>query len=239
MPALLRPALVLGMALALVCGGAGPAGAKQRARERSSVFGYEIRQANIDELVSFHSDLAACAPAGLCGYAGTVRYAFHGRGFGAFESPGRRSSLPPIVFGSADGTGRTVSDVALAGSTTHCTDVLPIDSDGFEGLFRGRRVTVTLHAAAGQDQTTISTLLDMDYLDTHCPGPRDRDLIASGATPSRSYSISRFRRRRFAIVFADTRPFRAGGFIGTVRFRVTFGLIRRFHQPLAESGPVP
>lgn len=207
---------------------------------RQSLFVYDLRQADIDEVVRFQGDPASCGPPGLCGYSGTIHYNFHGRGTGAFTAAGRPDPFG-LAFGFAVGRGRTSSDVALvdgAGNTVNrCTDAATFTADGFSGEPGRRRVTIGLHATG----TTGSGLGEAqpDYLDTHCAGPRDRDLIASQAAPSRNYSVSRFRRRRFALIFADTRPFRAGGFQGTVRFRVRFGLVRKFTQPLAEPGPVP
>ena len=213
--------------------------AAQRSPARQRLFVYDLRQADIDEVVHFAGDPATCGRAGLCGYTGTVHYKFHGRGTGAFTAPDGRHPFG-LAFGVAEGSGRTASDVAFVDAAgnpvTRCTDTASFTADGFSGEPGRRRVNIVLHETAGLG---IGGEPQPDYLDTHCAGPRDRDLFASGGAPSRNYSVSRFRRRRFALVFSDTRPFRAGGFQGTVRFRVTFGLVRRFTQPLAEPGPVP
>ena len=205
-----------------------------------TLYVYDVRQADIDEVVRFRGDPATCGPPGLCGYAGTVHYRFHGRGSGAFTAPGRNGE-PGLAFGFAAGRGRTASDVSVADGAgnpvSRCTDTATFQADGFIGDPGRRRVTVALHST-GMDGFG-SGEAQPDYLDTHCAGPRDRDLISSRAAPSRNYAVSRFRRRRFALVFAGTRPFRAGGFEGTVRFRVTFGLVRKFKEPLAEPGPIP
>jgi hypothetical protein len=234
----IQAAGVLAVALALV---AIPVSADARPQPTArKAYVYDVRQADVDELVRFQGDPATCGASGLCGYAGTVHYSFHGRGAGAFAPAGRRERFGS-VFGLALGSGRTTSDVALAdgagGPHARCTDTATFRADGFAGQPGRRRVTIALH------ETGPGTIgfgeAQPDYLNTHCAGPRDRDMIASHATPSRNYAVSRFRRRRFAIVFADTQPFRAGGFQGTVRFRVTFGLVRKFTEPLAEPGPIP
>ncbi|MDQ6749285.1 MAG: hypothetical protein M3Z33_00800 [Actinomycetota bacterium] len=239
----IRRAGMLAAALVLVLPATGAPARKARAVPQS-LFVYDLRQADIDEVVRFQGDPASCAPSGLCGYAGTVHYNFHGRGTGAFTAPTSQDPFG-LAFGLAVGSGRTSSDVGFvdgAGNrTARCTDTETFKADGFSGAPGRRRVTIALHqtGTTGADVGVGVGEAQPDYLDTHCAGPRDRDLVAGNAAPSRNYAVSRFRRRRFALVFADTRPFRAGGFQGTVRFRVTFGLVRKFTQPLAEAGPVP
>jgi hypothetical protein len=235
----IRGAGILALALLLLPPSTGAQGRSSRAAA-ASLYVYDVRQADIDEVVRFHGAPATCGPPGLCGYSGIVHYRFHGRGSGAFTAPGRHGE-PGLAFGFAVGGGRTASDVSVADGAgdpvSRCTDTATFRADGFIGDPGRRRVTVALHAT-GMDGLG-SGEAQPDYLDTHCAGPRDRDLVSSRAAPSRNYAVSRFRRRRFALVFADTRPFRAGGFEGTVRFRVTFGLVRKFKEPLAEPGPIP
>lgn len=226
--------LVLMLVLLPVTG----AHARKAHAPRQNAFVYELRQADIDEVVRFEGDPVSCGQVGLCGYTGSVHYNFHGRGSATFTARGRLDPFG-VASGIAVGSGRTSSDVAFAdraGNTVaRCTDSATFRADGFVGEPERRRVTIALH------QTGTGTFgfddAQPDYLDTHCAGPRDRDLIASHAAPSRNYAVSRFRRRRFALIFADTRPFRAGGFQGTVRFRVRFGLVRKVSQALAEPGP--
>jgi len=103
-------------------------------------------------------------------------------------------------------------------------------------VIHGRR-TDLIEGIVGATEETTTGVIRIRALEAQ--GKLGFPVVAGNAAPSRNYAVSRFRRRRFALVFADTRPFRAGGFQGTVRFRVTFGLVRKFTQPLAEAGPVP
>jgi hypothetical protein len=192
---------------------------------------FSVSSGSIDELVRFRGDPATCAVHGVCGYSGTVHYVFRATLGTAFASaPGQ---LLPFGFmvGFMQGRGTVTADVAVdgqAGLVPHCADVVTVSSDAFGALLRGRRTTVRLHDSGSFTSGALMAPPAASTLDTHCAGPSDADLEASGATPSRRYATSRFRRRRFDLRFAGTRPFRAGGFAGTARFRVRIRLRREF-----------
>jgi hypothetical protein len=198
-------------------------------------FLFTVSSGNIDELVRFQGDPASCAAHGVCGYVGTLHYGFKAKsGYAVAIFPGRGEPLS-AAFSFLDGHGTTTADVALDGGSgivPHCTDAVSNEADGFGASLRGRRTTVFLHPAldsilsSGTSPPGSGMSGFDDTLRTHCAGPSDADLAASHASPSRRYSVSRFRRRRFDLVLSGTRPFRAAGFYGTARFRVRFRLAR-------------
>jgi hypothetical protein len=228
-----RIALTLATLLVVVAFPAAVAGARSPGQ-----YFFNVSSGNVDELVRFQGDPASCAAHGVCGYSGTVHYVFRVTTGGALASYPDRGIPSGFVFGFLQGRGTATADVAVdgqMGSVPHCTDAVTLRADAFNALLRGHRTTVALHDAGAFTIGSVTTPPSANTLDTHCAGPSDADLDASGATPSRRYATSRFRRVRFDLRFAGTRPFHAGGFAGTVRFRVRFRLRREAAVPSGQE----
>jgi hypothetical protein len=220
-----RIALTLA-ALALVVFPATAAGAP------SASYLLAISSGSVDETVRFQGNPTTCAGHGVCGYAGTLHYVFRTTSGSAFATYPERGGPFGFIFGYMGGRGTTTSDVIVdggTGATPHCTASTSVKADGFGAGWLGRRATVSLHLDSVSVPGTTGappTPAFGDTLYTGCPGPSDGDLAASHATPSRRYATSRFRRPRFDLRFAGTRPLRSGLYTGTVRFRVLIRLRR-------------
>jgi hypothetical protein len=220
-----RWAPIAGLCVALTLGSAAQASGATKP-PRANV--YSVTSAAGSVRVQFAGDPATCARSGVCPYHGTVTYVFaqpHGDNGVAFLIFLRGI----LVSGTGDfaAHGETDADVQEdVAAAPPCTDVVHHGgdfSDGFTVVQTGpSRARVTLHPDSdGSPQSTAQ-----DYIDSHCAGPRDMDLMRAGALPARSYSLSRFRRQRVTLDLSGTRSFRSGGFAGTVTSTVKIALVR-------------
>jgi len=196
---------------------------------------FSARRSDVDVTVRFQGGSVQC-PSGPCTYVGVTHYTFRKRGPLAlasafFPQPGR----PGMFLAYVQGRGHTSDEVDVLSSRGDaiavCHDAVAHQFDGLGGELHRRRSLVTLHPFGSLISLGAPSGVPLDsgadYVSTHCPGPRDSDLASAHIVPSRSYATSRFRRARFSLTLAGTKPFAAGGFVGTVRFRVRFDLARQ------------
>src|SRR5438132_2986575 len=121
------------------------------ARSRPNSFLYAIKRGKIDVAVRFRGDgTEACRRAGLCGYAGTIRYTLPADpgGLGTFTFAALDEDFA-FGFITMFGRGRTVADVSFTDAsgqvTQRCTDaaVHKLDAVTVESAGK-RRVRVRL-----------------------------------------------------------------------------------------------
>jgi hypothetical protein len=238
-----RRFLLVGVGAILVWAQMGQAAWAQSLPElgRFDSLGYQMTSGTIDVFVRFRGDGSdECIRRGTCGYAGQIHYRLTARrGSSAFFVSAPENEGGPFGAAFLFGSGRTVADVWLADTSNRgfhrCLDSRAHAVDGLLFDRRGRRqVLVRLRSAPG-GVFTPGTNFD-DYLDTHCAGPTENDLIRAGAYPTRSYAGRRFHRRRFNLALSGVRRFRRSGFRVEVRTRVRVHLRRELSLRFPEGG---
>lgn len=192
------------------------------AKTHTTNYAYRVTTAQGTETATFQGDgTQTCATAGLCGTSGTVSYAFgHANGGFALVTVitrgHRHTGLGDFEFGT-DGT--TSSNVTQAGVAQPCTDSVKHQNDSLDVLVSGSRVLFGLHALNAD-------LLSSDFLDTHCAGPTEEDMVAARVLPAVSIPLKALKRKRLSWQFHTNLPFHSGPFSGTLKVDAAYTLVR-------------
>jgi hypothetical protein len=192
------------------------------AKTHTANFAYRVTKAEGSETATFQGDgTQTCANAGLCGTSGTVSYTF-GHANGGFAlitvitRGHRHTGIGGFEFG-VDGT--TSSNVSQAGVAQPCVDSMKQSNDSLDVFVSGSRVAFGLHGLNAD-------LLSSDYLDTHCAGPTERDMLAARVLPAVSIPLRALKRKRLSWTFNTNTPFHAGPFSGTLKVNATYTMVR-------------
>ena len=180
------------------------------------------------------SDPRTCARSGRCGIAGVV---------GVHVPSGARAGGSQLTldgrtigFGGLVSTrARTAASVFMPGGG-RCRDELRTPLLSYVLTTRGDRARITFLAVAAS-----TVVAGAEPLATRCSGPLTVDLARSGALPrTRWFPRARLDSGRPMTVRATgRRRFRAGGFRGVVRYRVTLRVRSSANEDVPEPHPAP
>jgi hypothetical protein len=199
-----------------------PSVAAAKTKIRSTTYAYKVTKAEGSETATFQGDgTPVCASAGLCGVSGTVSYTFThvNNGFATvtvLTRGHRHAGFGDFEFG-IDGT--TTSNVSQAGVAQPCTDTVKHRSDILDVLVSGSHVLFGLHAINAD-------AFSGDYLDTHCAGPTEEDMVAARVLPAVEFPLKSLKRRSLTWQFGTNTPFHSGPFTGTLQVNATYTLVR-------------
>jgi hypothetical protein len=199
-----------------------PSMAAAKTKTHTVNYAYRVTKATGSEVATFQGDgTSTCANAGLCGTSGTVSYTF-GNANGGFAlvtviSRGHRhTGIGDFEFGT-DGT--TSANVSQAGVAQPCVDSVKHRDDSLDVFISGSRVGFGLHGFNAD-------LLASNYLDTHCAGPTEGDMLAARVLPAVSFPLKTLKRHRIDFQIHSNLPFHAGPFTGTLKVDATYTMVR-------------
>lgn len=206
--------VVAGCSLAFVA----PAGAAH-----GRIYGFSITGARLSEVTTFHGG-PNCQRSGVCGYTGTVAYAFdHAQGASAVQIKGHHAR----GLGFFEMNGLTSATVQAPGADAPCSDKIIRRSDPFEVEGSASRISLVFHPPAAEP----------DFLNNYCAGPRDADVAS--ALPRVVVPVRELLGKQILLLHTSAvRPFQAGPFEGTVAFSADIRL-RRSHRPIQLFRIVP
>ncbi|MDQ3935153.1 MAG: hypothetical protein M3340_11055 [Actinomycetota bacterium] len=183
--------------------------------------------------VTFHGDEAAgCRQRGVCAVNGSIKRSYERPTFGNLLWL-RRGTRTLFLYAFLDeGRGTIAADVGTAGSPERCVDRLRTGYDRFLLQPRGGRLRFVWREVAEdgafiiggdhEDDEVPPEDLFPNPFGTRCPGPELLDL--NGALPTGDIPFRVLRSRRSQIHLTGSRPFAAGGFAGTVDWKLRYGL---------------
>jgi len=199
-----------------------PAAAAAKAKTHTANYAYRVTKAEGSEVATFQGDgTSTCAGAGLCGTSGTVSYTFTKANGGfalvtVITRGHRHTGLGDFEFGT-DGT--TSANVVQAGVAQPCVDTVKHRDDSLDVFVSGSRFELGLHGLNAD-------LLASNYLDTHCAGPTEADMLAARVLPAVEFPLRTLKRHRIDFQIHSNLPFHAGPFTGTLKVDAAYTMIR-------------
>jgi hypothetical protein len=200
-------------ALALVAAAAVPASAS------AATSRYTIVKASGSERLSYTADAQTCATHGTCGDSGRVTYRFRGTPHRGRMTLATRRSGRTAGVGVFRTTGTTVADVSYGDggecsqTVRHRAEVFTLDSLRHNLA----RLLFTLHPRSHRT----------DYLATDCLAPSETDVARDHGLPQASFRRSGFDAARTSFRLFGSSRFVERGWRGTVRWTLSYRVIRR------------